>query len=59
MTRAKERLYLTCAKKRKIYGKKEERTVSPFVYDIDDILKSVEYNFVKLKKGQRQLELFR
>ena len=58
MTRAKEKLFLTYAKRRKIYGKKEARTISPFIRDIDNTLKLFEFSFVKNKKNQRQLELF-
>jgi DNA helicase-2/ATP-dependent DNA helicase PcrA len=39
MTRAMERIYLTRAKKRRIYGKIEERFLSSFVADIENRLK--------------------
>lgn len=35
MTRARERLYLTWARRRRIHGRVEARTVSPFVEDIE------------------------
>jgi DNA helicase-2/ATP-dependent DNA helicase PcrA len=60
MTRAKERLYLTYAKHRTLYGQREKRTLSPFVADISEPLKHY------LEMGQRpetsprpiQLKLF-
>jgi DNA helicase-2/ATP-dependent DNA helicase PcrA len=62
MTRAMERLYLTRAKKRSIYGKLLERSLSPFVADIEDRLKkneSLQVEPQKRKKSvQRQLKLF-
>jgi uncharacterized protein (TIGR00375 family) len=62
MTRAKERLYLSRAKKRRIYGKFEDRILSPFVADIENRLKKDESprSKKKKKKGpeQHQLQLF-
>jgi uncharacterized protein (TIGR00375 family) len=62
MTRAKDRLYLTRAKKRKIYGKFEDRLLSPFVADIENrlILDETPRLKKRKKKGsdQRQLKLF-
>ena len=62
MTRAKEILYLTYAKKRHIYGKLESRTPSPFVMDIEKRLKNHESsgkNRAKpVNKGPKQLKLF-
>ncbi|MDF1590066.1 MAG: ATP-dependent helicase [Desulfobacterales bacterium] len=58
MTRAKERLFFTHARKRRIYGKNEIRTVSPFVEQIDSALKEAQASFDQKKKAQRQLELF-
>ena len=62
MTRAKDRLYLTRAKKRRIYGKLEDRVLSPFVADIENRLKQDDTPRLKKrkKKGpeQRQLKLF-
>jgi superfamily I DNA/RNA helicase len=58
MTRAKERLYLTAAKKRTIYGKKSLREISPFVKDIEkNLIKNQHINCGK-KKKQSQLTLF-
>jgi uncharacterized protein (TIGR00375 family) len=61
MTRAMESLYLTRAKKRRIYGKLEDRLLSPFVDDIENHLKSSQTPFSKKKKKaveQVQLKLF-
>ena len=59
MTRSKERLYLTRAKKRRIYGKLEDRLLSPFVADIENRLKLDETPRLKKrnKKGSEQLQL--
>ena len=59
MTRAMERLYLTRAKKRRIYGQTEPRVLSPFVADIENQLKKDETP-QKKKTGtdQKQLKLF-
>jgi superfamily I DNA/RNA helicase len=59
MTRAKERLYLTRAKKRRIYGKLEDRLLSPFVADIENRLKLDETPRLKKrkKKGSEQMQL--
>jgi superfamily I DNA/RNA helicase len=60
MTRARDRLYLTWAKKRRIYGKLEDRVFSHFVADIENRLKKDDTPRLKRKKesGQVQLELF-
>jgi superfamily I DNA/RNA helicase len=59
MTRAMERLYLTGASKRRIYGRVESRSLSPFVSDIEARLKKVESPQKKKKKtDQQQLTLF-
>jgi uncharacterized protein (TIGR00375 family) len=62
MTRAMERLYLTRAKKRSVYGKRLSRSLSPFVADIEKHLKKDETPQVKPKQKkeakQRQLKLF-
>jgi uncharacterized protein (TIGR00375 family) len=60
MTRAMDRLYLTRAKKRSVYGKFLLRSVSPFVADIENRLKKDETPQIKKKKtsAQQQLELF-
>jgi superfamily I DNA/RNA helicase len=59
MTRAKERLYLTRAKKRRIFGKLENRLLSPFVADIEIRLKLDESPRLKKrkKKGPEQMQL--
>jgi uncharacterized protein (TIGR00375 family) len=61
MTRAMERLYLTRAKKRRIYGQTEPRALSPFVTDIENQLKRDESPLLKKEKTrteERQLKLF-
>ncbi len=62
MTRAMEQLYLTRAKKRSIYGKLLDRSLSPFVADIEARLKkddSPELKKIKRKQAfQKQLKLF-
>ena len=59
MTRAKDRLYLTRAKKRRIYGKLEERDLSGFVADIENRLKQDDTPRLKKrkKKGPEQMQL--
>ena len=59
MTRAKDRLYLTRAKKRRIYGKLEERILSHFVADIENRLKQDDTPRLKKrkKKGPEQMQL--
>ncbi len=60
ITRAGERLYLTYANKRRIYGRQEKREVSPFIGDIEDRLKKYKRSGMnkRKKKGPVQLELF-
>ena len=60
MTRAKDRLVLTHAGSRRIYGRAFSREVSPFIGDIESRLKKSE-SFGKSKKKkdvQQQLKLF-
>ena len=60
MTRAMERLYLTRAKKRSVYGKLLSRTPSPFLADIENRLKNDDSPQIKKKKTSepKQLKLF-
>jgi superfamily I DNA/RNA helicase len=62
MTRAKDILYLTYAKKRHVYGKLETRTPSPFVRYIEKRLKKYESSekirSKPVAKGPKQLKLF-
>jgi superfamily I DNA/RNA helicase len=61
MTRAMKRLYLTCAKNRRIYGQTEPRELSAFVTDIENQLKKDETPLPKKKKvatDDKQLKLF-
>lgn len=63
MTRAKERLYLSWASKRTVFGKKTERIISPFLEDIEKKLLEHSGFTKQMKKeteklGGTQLELF-
>jgi superfamily I DNA/RNA helicase len=61
MTRAMERLYLTRAKTRRIYGQSQPRVISPFVIDIEKQLNRDETQILKKKKAEtdhKQLKLF-
>jgi ATP-dependent DNA helicase UvrD/PcrA len=60
MTRAKERLYITFAKKRNRYGKIEKRTASPFIREIEKKLLTHDTAIPrkKNKTGPLQLKLF-
>ena len=50
MTRAKEKLYLSHALKRKVYGKFENKIISPFLSKIkDDLLNISKYKYKKNK----------
>ncbi len=56
MTRAMDRLYLTRARKRRIYGKIKNRVLSRFFADIEDRLIKDETPRMK-KKGPEQIQL--
>lgn len=60
LTRAKEQLYLTWTKNRRIYGKPVKRELSPFVEDIEKKLRRHEKPTAKKMKGKTcdQLKLF-
>ena len=62
MTRAKERLYLLSAKRRRLYGKTYENEPSPFLADIKEELKAYENQVAALTRRKRrkkdQLTLF-
>ncbi len=60
MTRAQERLYLTFADKRKLYGKTKARIISPFFEEIENCLKMQEKSNPgqKRKNSATQLKLF-
>ncbi|MBT8367244.1 MAG: UvrD-helicase domain-containing protein, partial [Deltaproteobacteria bacterium] len=62
MTRAMERLYLTRAKNRRIFGQQRDRRLSRFVADIENQLKANESPRLKKKKKDKsrpvQLKLF-
>ena len=61
MTRAKEELFLTYAKRRQLFGRTMHLTPSPFLSDIEERLKVIEASRKKHKKpapaddGQMQL----
>jgi DNA helicase-2/ATP-dependent DNA helicase PcrA len=60
MTRAKEVLYLSYAKNRKIYGKTEKRKPTHFLTGIEENLITIEAvdSYKKKKKKHQQLNLF-
>ena len=60
MTRAKQALFLSYAKKRTVFGKKEAREPSRFIRDIEQNLKKYHHEAVgrHKKKGHTQMELF-
>ncbi len=61
ITRAKEEVLLTSAKKRRIFGKLIDREPSRFIKDIEEDLKSMEEHKARKKKketSQVQLKLF-
>ncbi|MCP4106226.1 MAG: UvrD-helicase domain-containing protein [Desulfobacteraceae bacterium] len=60
MTRAKDRLFLTRAKQRVVYGKILQREISPFVADVENRLISYEKSQFKKRKKESpvQLDLF-
>ena len=57
MTRAKERLYLTYAKKRLIFGKIKEQSLSPFVLAIEEDLKKAEKKIKMTTKKEKHVQL--
>ena len=61
MTRAKEMLYLTYARKRRIFGREQQRIRSCFIDDIETELARYEKGRKQVKKQKTkdiQLELF-
>lgn len=59
LTRARERLFLTWARKRSIYGKSRQQRQSPFLSDIEEQLKEYQTSQSGLQKpNQEQLSLF-
>jgi superfamily I DNA/RNA helicase len=60
MTRARQALYLSYAKKRTVFGKRESREPSRFIRDIEQNLMNYHYatGGRSKKKGHTQLELF-
>ncbi len=53
MTRAKEHLYLTCARRRQIFGKTWQQQPSPFLSDIEEELKA--YETTRLRKKAKSV----
>ncbi len=59
MTRAKERLYFTHARRRRLFGKTAQRRVSPFVADIEkELIADRKSEGRPRKKEDPQLKLF-
>jgi uncharacterized protein (TIGR00375 family) len=59
MTRAKERLYLTRARRRKVFGKTVDRDISPFVTYIEQaLLKDESPHGKRRRRRPDQLQLF-
>lgn len=58
MTRAMERLVLCWSKKRKVFGRSQDRTISPFVSQIEERLLKETRQPGRTLRFQRQLELF-
>ncbi len=59
MTRAKERLCLTWSRRRKLFGKAEERQLSSFVTDIDKrMIQEASGQGRRRRRGTDQLQLF-
>jgi len=61
VTRAKEDLWLTRARKRRLYGETRETKPSPFLADIEEELKEYEHIEAKIrrpKKDDGQMQLF-
>ena len=60
MTRAQQRLYLSCARRRRVYGRVEQRALSPFVREIEDHLQHNRPAGAQrpAKSGQKQIKLF-
>ncbi len=61
MTRAKQRLYLVRASRRRLYGKRYEFMPSPFLSDIEEGLKEhvkIQKKFKVKKKVDEQIQLF-
>ena len=56
MTRAKEQLVLTYAKKRVIYGKVLQRSISPFVRAIEERLVTLERSEMRKPQKEKQLQ---
>jgi superfamily I DNA/RNA helicase len=59
MTRARQRLFLTWARRRRLFGKTEEREMSPFVRDIEGRwLENESAAKTRTRRGPDQMTLF-
>ncbi len=58
MTRARQRLFLTRARRRRVFGKPEDREMSPFVKDIEARWLENESPGSTARRGPDQLKLF-
>jgi DNA helicase-2/ATP-dependent DNA helicase PcrA len=58
MTRAKQRLFLSFAAKRRIFGKQTRQIMSPFVLDIENSLKTFQKQGKSFKRHYVQKQLF-
>ena len=58
MTRARQRLFLTRARRRRVFGKSEDREMSPFVKDIEARWLENESPGGAARRGPGQLKLF-
>jgi superfamily I DNA/RNA helicase len=59
MTRARQRLFLSWARRRRLFGKPEEREMSPFVRDIESRwLENESAARVPTRRGPDQMTLF-
>ncbi|MCB9747158.1 MAG: ATP-dependent helicase [Candidatus Omnitrophica bacterium] len=59
MTRAKHRLYLVCAKKRRMFGQTYQNSISRFVEDIEKDLREYEKIQIKEKKKKKEEDQFK
>jgi DNA helicase-2/ATP-dependent DNA helicase PcrA len=58
MTRARQRLFLSWARRRRLFGRTEAREMSPFVRDIESRWLENESARVPARRGPDQMTLF-
>jgi DNA helicase-2/ATP-dependent DNA helicase PcrA len=61
LTRAKEKVVLTWARKRTLFGQTQEQNLSPFIGDVDDAIKAAKFfheDDSRKRPRKRQLDLF-